>query len=520
MAYTNWPLLRRLNQSWIWRPNGYWLVVMGVFLLTSSPYFVEKYLVTSLQNDLQKSAGQLTEQLTTRLDTEKKGFHRAVLAAGDTETQFATLSKAWLIGSSDVMAVTLMDHTGQILKSANRSEMELPTQADFMASWASNNQILIAHVLELQEPAFSILQPSPNDSIVNLIIPTGTGSTLLYVVSLDTKIWTAKSDLGEKLTSLEIIPYRSDTTESNGRVYSNSTAWEGLWTLKFQSKDPLFGILQTLRPVFFGATWLIVGMLFLYWKNFRLRQKAELELQNKSQMLEKQNRLSLLGEMSAQLAHEINQPLATIANYAVAGKLQLQSANQSNSLTSIFEEILEQSQRAAQVLIAVRAILQPNPLDMSIVNVDELIQKLEPALRFLCTPHQINLTASSSKHLPVRLNPILFEQVIFNLVKNSIQALIESDRPDKRISISCKEYADRLAIDIEDNGPGIQADNVVKIFDSFFTTKTEGLGIGLSLCRSVIERFNGKLSLKFNSNRGVCFLIDLPIAHIKTEAVV
>jgi signal transduction histidine kinase len=158
-------------------------------------------------------------------------------------------------------------------------------------------------------------------------------------------------------------------------------------------------------------------------------------------------------------------------------------------------------------------------MEMSSMNVDDLIRKVEPALRFLCTPNQIKLSVDCTSTLLTKLNPILFEQVIFNLVKNSIQALIESDRPDKRINISLKDYNDRLAIDIEDNGPGIQADNVLQIFDSFFTTKTDGLGIGLSLCRSVIERFNGKLSLKSNSHRGVCFLIDLPIAHVETEVV-
>jgi signal transduction histidine kinase len=113
----------------------------------------------------------------------------------------------------------------------------------------------------------------------------------------------------------------------------------------------------------------------------------------------------------------------------------------------------------------------------------------------------------------------LFEQVIFNLVKNSIQALTESDRPVKRITITSTEVEGRLLIEIEDNGPGIQAENAERIFESLFTTKAEGLGIGLSLCRSVIERFNGKLTLKSNSRLGASFLIDLPITQKKPEVV-
>lgn len=518
MIYKHWTRLSRAFLGRVWRPGAYWLALLGIFLLIASPYFVEKYVVTTLQSELQKSAVQFADELATRLETEKKGFYRAAMAANDPQKQFKALSKAWLNGTPNVLAVTLLDSKGTVIQSAPRSDRD--SGAAYIAAWEALNQIGVAHAFELQEPAFSALQQVQNESVVNLFIPTGAANPVLFVVTLDTQQWTSRlADGGEHPLSAEIIPFRADLASDYGRYYINSTAWEGLWTLKFQSKNPLFELLQTLRPVFFVLTWLIVGLFFLYWRNFRLRQKAELELQSKSQLLEKQNRLSLLGEMSAQLAHEINQPLATIANYAVAGTLQLQNDDPDGAIASLFQEILEQSQRAAQVLVAVRAILQPSPMELSDIDVDGLIHKLEPALRFLCAPYKISLEVSTTKSSSVRLNPILFEQVIFNLVKNSIQALTESDRPDKRITISCAENAQRLTIDVADNGPGIAADHAPQVFESFFTTKAEGLGIGLSLCRSVIERFNGRLTLKSNSHRGVCFLIDLPMTPMKPEEI-
>ena len=518
MASAKLLLLFRCVKRGIWRPNGYWWALLGIFLLIGSPYFVEKYVLTTLQSELQKSAVQFTDELAKQLETEKKGFYRAALAQADPQTQFKALATAWMRGTSEVIAVTLVDSKGHVVQSAFRSEKNFTNPTEYVAAWEALNQIAVAQALELQEPAFSILRQLHHESMVNLFVPTGVGSPLLYVITLDAKQWIRRlSDSGDRLFSAEIIPFRNELRSDYGRYYMNTSSWEGLWTLKFQSKDPLFELLQTLRPVFFVLTWLILGLLFLYWRNFKLRQKAELELQTKSQILEKQNRLSLLGEMSAQLAHEINQPLATIANYAVAGQLQLQNRDPEGALASLFQEILGQSQRAAQVLVAVRAILQPSPMELSNVNVDELIQKLEPALRFLCAPYKVSLQVVGAKTLPVRLNPILFEQVIFNLVKNSIQALSASDRPDKRISISSSENSGRLCIDIEDNGPGIESDNVPQIFESFFTTKAEGLGIGLSLCRSVIERFNGRLTLKSNSPRGACFLIDMPMTNPKPD---
>jgi len=158
-------------------------------------------------------------------------------------------------------------------------------------------------------------------------------------------------------------------------------------------------------------------------------------------------------------------------------------------------------------------MLQPNPMEMSSMNVDDLIRKVEPALRFLCAPNQVKLSVDCTSTLLTKLNPILFEQVIFNLVKNSIQSLNESKKSDKRITITSAAQDGRILIEVSDNGQGIEAAYVNQIFESLFTTKSEGLGIGLSLCRSVIERFDGRLTLKSSSPLGACFLIDLPVTN-------
>jgi signal transduction histidine kinase len=514
----HWPHIQRATHGGLWRSSALGLALLGIFLLISLPFMVEKYILKTLQNDLQQSAAGFTQKLTRSLETQTKGMHRAVLAAPDAKTQFGALSKAWLGGAPDAIAVNLLDHQGRIINTASKAPFDALRDARFIADGEPINRISLAHALELQEPAFSALYQIHGKSLVDLIIPRDGPQPLAYVVTLDTQKWADPSAEGARpLFSMDVLPFRTDLAEDYDRYYINTVAWEGLWTLKFQSKDPLFGLLQNLRPVFFALTWLITGLFFLYWRSSRLRQKVERELQAKSEILEKQNRLSLLGEMSAQLAHEINQPLATIANYAVAGKLQLQSAHPNSALASLFQEILEQSQRAGQVLVAVRSLLQPSPMELSRSNVDDIIHKLEPSLHFLCAPHQVILDVTCSSSLTAHLNPLLFEQVIFNMVKNSIQSLAESDRPEKRISIKGASHHGRIRVEISDNGPGIQAAHAAHIFDSFFTTKAEGLGIGLSLCRSVIERFNGKLTLKSNNSQGVCFLIDMPAFHPAPE---
>lgn len=495
----------------VWRSNGFWIGLFGLFLFISLPFLIEKYIVTALQKGLQESATKFTENLATQLETEKKGFQRSVAASPEPKLNFDTLSAGWIKGATDVMAVHLLDQNGQILKSATRPGVDNFPGEQYIANWEALNRISIAHAVELKEATFSTLDKFNDEELVNLIIPYEEPAPAVYVITLNTKQWLGSTqDENEHSMRIDIVPFRSDVRDDYNRYYTNSLDWEGKWSLKFQSNDPLFALMQLLRPVFFALTWLIAALFFLYWRNFRLRQKAELELQTKSQLLERQSRLSLLGEMSAQLAHEINQPLTSIANYAVAGKLQLQYSASTTNIATLFQDILDQSHRAAQVLVSVRTILQPTPLEASSVDVNDLIKKLEPSLRFLCAPHDVILNVSCAGSFMVTLNAILFEQVIFNLVKNSVQSLAESDRPDKRISISSTLIEGRVLIEHADNGPGIHPSNIPKIFESFFTTKAEGLGIGLSLCRSVIERFNGRLTLKSNSQRGACFLIDIP----------
>jgi len=501
---------------WLGHTNGFWLALMGIFSLVASPMLLEQYLLSALQKNLQRSAAHFSGNLEKKIEAQKKGFSRAILASSEPQRPFENLAKAWMGANSEILSVYLLTETGQALKSATRPlepSERLEANREYIAQWQSFHGVSISNALELQEAVFTPLYKTKDDAFVNLIIPVDGATRLAYVVTLDAKQWLANtSDAEEATIQISMAPFSADVQDNYNLHYVNSAAWDGKWTLKFQSKDPLFAFMHVLRPAFFTLTWLIAGLSFLYWRNFRLRQKAESELQTKSQILERQSRLSQLGEMSAQLAHEINQPLTSIANYAVAGKLQLQNSGSSATLLPLFQDILDQSQRAAQVLITVRAFLQPVPMEMRTVDVSELIKKLEPSLRFLCTPHRVALQVSYSTALPAVINSILFEQVLFNLVKNSVQSLSESDRPDKWIRLSSELVEGRILIEHFDNGPGISNENTDKIFESFFSTKADGLGIGLSLCRSVIERFNGRLTLKSNSQLGVSFLIDIPFA--------
>eukprot|EP01030_Chromulinospumella_sphaerica_P003106 gene3106-3035_t len=388
-------------------------------MLITTPWWVEKAITNAMQSKTHQSALQYAQQLSARLDAAQTHYDRAVSATDSPRDDFEPIARQWLKNSSHVLRVQLLDANGHVLKSFTRQEGDAHDPTTFKPL----NRISLAHALELQTPTYSALYKQHDQQVVDLFIPHDGPSPVAYVLTLDTQPWTqVTGENKETLLTVEVVPYQTQNFLDVSRYILNFPEWEGLWSLQFQSADPMLGIL-------------------------------------------------MLGEMSASLAHEINQPLTSIANYAVAGQLQLQRHDAQSPVLPLLQKIQEQSQRAAQVLVAVRGMTQPGPMD----------------------------------------------QVILNLVKNSIQALDSITHSSKRIRIQVTGDQEMLHIQVADNGPGIQPENVPRIFDSFFTTKAQGLGIGLKLCRSVIERLNGRLTLKNNSPRGVGFMISLPLLSDTTQ---
>jgi hypothetical protein len=338
-------------------------------------------------------------------------------------------------------------------------------------------------------------------------------------MTLNTEAWTALADMLPEMsgTSVQVVPFDKEPHPEWHHLRVNHPRWEGHWTLEFKSRELTANMLKILRPVFAGFALIIATLLVLQWRSRNLRLSAEKDAIEKSRLLEKQSRLSLLGEMSASLAHEINQPLAIISNYAVAGQLQLQQAPDLALVGTLLQKIQEQSQRAGQVLVSVRGLLHQGPVQAVLTDVHQLLRQLKPQLQTQAQAQEVDFKIEAEQGLKVVLDPILFEQVVLNLFKNSLQALEKSLTPLKQIRIAVTAHKDRVHIEVSDTGEGIAPDLEGKIFDSFFTTKKEGLGIGLNLCRSVIERLQGRLLLKSNGPNGACFLIDLPRAQVPEE---
>jgi signal transduction histidine kinase len=222
--------------------------------------------------------------------------------------------------------------------------------------------------------------------------------------------------------------------------------------------------------------------------------------------------------MAASITHEINQPLGAIIANARAG-LRWMARTPPNlaEARERFESIADGSQRAAEVIQSVRAMFETKELARVSVDLNQLIQEvLSLAQGALQRQGIIVHTQLDEMLIPVTANRVQLQQVLFNLVTNAIEAM-ESVADRTMLIKSKSESNGETQITVEDSGSGIDPNDIGKIFDAFFTTKVDGMGMGLSICRSIIESHGGHLWVSPASPHGAIFRMTLPASTSGNE---
>jgi two-component system sensor kinase FixL len=229
------------------------------------------------------------------------------------------------------------------------------------------------------------------------------------------------------------------------------------------------------------------------------------------------DRLVILGELTAGIAHEINQPLTAIAAYADAGRsLVARSAEPvPQDLQLICERIAAQSRRAAEVVQRLRKLVQTGALSKARHNLNQIIQNILLLFEYELNKTGVSLEFKPDNSLqPLYLDEVQVQQIIVNLVKNSLDAIHGVDQTDGHIEIRVKRLAREVQVSVLDNGPGVPENIQRRLFESFFTTKPKGVGLGLSICKNIAAAHGGSLSFRTRSHGGSCFVLTLPLEHI------
>jgi PAS domain S-box-containing protein len=241
------------------------------------------------------------------------------------------------------------------------------------------------------------------------------------------------------------------------------------------------------------------------------RKRAE-ELVGQLGDLAHVTRLSLMGEMATGLAHELNQPLAAISNYARGCIRRIRSGTGTpETLLEPLNEIAGQASRAGDIIHWIRNFVRRREPECDSVSLPEILtaahRVIEPELR----THRIKYRLVADKPLPpVRVDRIQIEQVVLNLLRNGIEAMSAvTDRRELTLTALAHSLA-HVEVAIADTGCGLKPEVVEKLFDPFFTTKPQGLGMGLAISRSIVEAHGGRLWYRDNPPRGVQFHFTLP----------
>jgi signal transduction histidine kinase len=247
----------------------------------------------------------------------------------------------------------------------------------------------------------------------------------------------------------------------------------------------------------------------------RRRRIAEAESHQRVNELARMNRFATAGELSASIAHEIRQPLAAIS---VSGQAGLRWLNRQgpnlDEIRNSLEAIVEESRRADDVIKSVRAMFKHESGAQTEVNLNELIHQVTTVAADPIKSNNILLETKLSDDIPplVKADPIQLQQVILNLVMNAVEAMSDSQHNVRILKLQSEvRPAGTVLVRVVDSGPPSDPAVVKKMFQPFFTTKSNGMGMGLSICKTIIEAHGGRLTASPNNPHGMEFLITLPL---------
>jgi PAS domain S-box-containing protein len=245
--------------------------------------------------------------------------------------------------------------------------------------------------------------------------------------------------------------------------------------------------------------------------NITAKMRAENELRIAQAELARSAHVSRMGAMTASIAHEINQPLAAIVANASAGLRWMERTPPDLAeARESFEQIGQEGRRAADVIESVRSMFKSTELPHAPIDLNQLIREVVALVDGAVQKHGIVVRTELDETLvPVTGNRVQLQQVLFNLLSNAIEAM-ESLADRRMLVISELESGGEVRVTIEDSGSGIDPKDFDKIFNSFFTTKAEGMGMGLSICRSIVESHGGRLVAPPGQSRGAAFQFTLP----------
>ena len=258
--------------------------------------------------------------------------------------------------------------------------------------------------------------------------------------------------------------------------------------------------------------WLEVRSRYLNWVDGRLaqiviatditpRRQAEEQAQAQAERAQTASRLITMGEMASSVAHELNQPLTAINNYCngMVSRIKAKKLNEAELITAL-EKTAHQAQRAGQIIQRIRSFVKRSEPNRTLSSVPQLVSEAVELAGIELRRRQVRLSQVIASRLPqIHVDPILIEQVLVNLMRNAAESIDTAQRPFARRQVELKVVprtehgVSVIEFSVTDTGSGLAPEVMERLFEAFFSTKAEGMGIGLNLCRSIVESHEGRM---------------------------
>jgi PAS domain S-box-containing protein len=246
------------------------------------------------------------------------------------------------------------------------------------------------------------------------------------------------------------------------------------------------------------------------------RKQAEIEAKQRREELSHLTRVALIGEMSASIAHELNQPLAGIASNASAGQRFIDRGNiDLQEIRDLLADIRADARRASDVVRQIRGMIRKEPMPRQRINLNDIVMNVAHMVGPDALLHSCEVKTWLAEKLPaVEGDPVQMQQVLLNLIVNAFDAMREIPVSKRKVEITTNQNGDgTVRTSVRDYGIGISGQTRERIFEQFFTTKTEGLGMGLAIVRSIIESHGGKIEAENVAGGGARFSFMLPASR-------
>jgi two-component system sensor kinase FixL len=244
------------------------------------------------------------------------------------------------------------------------------------------------------------------------------------------------------------------------------------------------------------------------------RKQAERMLRERQEELAHVTRVSTAGEMATGLAHELNQPLYSIANYARGCINRLDSSSiEPSEVREIAAEIESEAERAAEIIRRLRRMVQKREPVQATIDINQTVEEACALAQADLVHHRVRLDRDLDKNIPeTHGDDVQLQQVILNLLRNAVEAMRENAADDRMVRVSTQCLDGQVAqVSVRDRGMGIPADRLERVFDAFYTSNASGMGMGLAISRTIIESLGGRIWATNNADRGAGLHFTLPI---------